>query len=100
MHRQEQELPPGRGEPEVEERGRRPPADAHRPPRGEAVESDPLGVATEEPWLRRRLSVEMGAVPLRGRPHHRQYVGEELRRMWIANPVAVGVMLAMKDRVG
>ena len=42
----------------------------------------------------------MGAVPLRGRPHHRQDVREELRRVWIPNPVAVGVMLAMKDRVG
>ena len=42
----------------------------------------------------------MGAVPLRGRPHHRQYVGERLGRMRITGLVAVGAMLAMKDRVG
>ena len=42
----------------------------------------------------------MSAVPLRGRPHHRQDVGEELRRMRITGLVGVGMMLAMQDRVG
>ena len=41
----------------------------------------------------------MGAVPLRGRPHHRQYVGEEFWRMGITGLVAVRMMLTMKDRV-
>src|SRR5262245_8914296 len=51
MEGQEQELPPGRGEPEVDERDDGAEGDAARPRRGDLLERRPLGIVAEEARL-------------------------------------------------
>src|SRR5207245_11497457 len=54
MDGEEQELPPGRREPEVDEPIGRAPGDARGPGRADAVEPRPLGIVAEEARLGRR----------------------------------------------